>query len=242
LVGPPGYSLTDLKTLQDWVLERKFRTIPGVIDVIGWGGLTKEYHVDVDLNKLIAYHLSLPQVIAAISNSNVNVGARTLDIGAQAANVRGIGLIGSLDDINNIVLTQQGGTPVLLKEVAQAQVDHTQRLGIAGRDGDPDVVEGIVLMRRGEKRLNNISRDEGEVDKMNRTGVLPPGVQITPYYDRRDLVGVTTRTVLHNVVFGIILIFFIQLIFLGDLRSAIVVCTTIPVALFFSVIMMVIRG
>jgi cobalt-zinc-cadmium resistance protein CzcA len=242
LAGPPGYSLTELKTLQDWVLERKFRTIPGVIDVVGWGGLTKEYHVDVDLNKLIAYHLSLPQVITSISNSNVNVGARTLDIGQQSANVRGIGLIGSLDDINNIVLTQQAGTPVLLKDVAQAQVDHTQRLGIAGRDSDPDVVEGIVLMRRGEKTLNVIRRIEAEVDKMNRTGVLPAGVQITPYYDRRDLIGVTTGTVLHNVIFGIVLLFFIQLIFLGDLRSAIVVCATIPVALFFSVIMMVIRG
>jgi cobalt-zinc-cadmium resistance protein CzcA len=242
LAGPPGYSLTDLKTLQDWVLERKFRTIPGVIDVVGWGGLTKEYHVDVDLNKLVAYHLSLPQVITSISNSNVNVGARTLDIGQQSANVRGIGLIGSLDDINNIVLTQQAGTPVLLKDVAQAQVDHTQRLGIAGRDSDPDVVEGIVLMRRGEKTLDVIKRIEAEVDKMNRTRVLPDGVQITPYYDRRDLIGVTTGTVLHNVIFGIVLLFFIQLIFLGDLRSAIVVCATIPVALFFSVIMMVIRG
>src|SRR5215471_3083015 len=242
LVGPPGYSLTDLKTLQDWVLERKFRTIPGVIDVIGWGGLTKEYHVDVDLNKLIAYHLSLPQVITAISNSNVNVGARTLDIGAQAANVRGIGLIGSLDDINNIVLTQQGGTPVLLKEVAQAQVDHTQRLGIAGRDGDPDVVEGIVLMRRGEKTLNIIRRIEAEVDKMNRTGVLPSGVQIKPYYDRRELINVTTRTVLHNLMFGVVLLFFIQYIFLGSLRSAIIVSASIPFALFFAVIIMYLRG
>src|SRR5262244_2401732 len=115
LTGPSGYSLTDLKTQQDWVLERRFRTIPGVIDVVGWGGLTKEYHVDVDLNRLQAYHLGLPQILSSISNSNVNVGARTLDIGQQSANVRGIGLIRSLDDINNIVLTQSGGTPVLLK-------------------------------------------------------------------------------------------------------------------------------
>src|SRR4029077_13309924 len=117
LMGPPGYSLMDLKTVQDWVLERRFRTVPGVIDVVGWGGLTKEYHVDVDLNKLIAYHLTLPHVLNVLPNSILNVGARTLDIGAQAANVRGIGLIRSLDDINNIVLLQSGGTPVLLKDV-----------------------------------------------------------------------------------------------------------------------------
>jgi cobalt-zinc-cadmium resistance protein CzcA len=242
LAGPPGYSLTDLKTLQDWVLERRFRTIPGVIDVVGWGGLTKEYHVDVDLNKLQAYHLTLPQVLSSISSSNVNVGARTLDIGQQSANVRGIGLIKSLDDINNIVLTQSNGTPVLLKDLAHSEIGGQQRLGIVGRDEDSDIVEGIVLMRRGEKTMEVIQRIEAEVDKMNRTGVLPAGVQIRPYYNRRDLIGITTHTVLHNVIFGIILLFFIQYVFLGDLRSAIIVSVTIPVALFFSAIIIVLRG
>src|SRR5262245_2363582 len=242
LVGPAGYSLTDLKTLQDWVLERRFRTIPGVIDVVGWGGLTKEYHVDVDLNKLQAYHLALPQILSSLSSSNVNVGARTLDIGQQSANVRGIGLIRSLDDINNIVLTQTGGAPVLLQDVAHNEVGHTQRLGIVGRDADNDVVEGIVLMRRGEKTMEVIKRIEAEVEKMNRSGVLPPGVQIQPYYNRRDLISLTTHTVLHNVIFGIVLLFIIQYVFLGDLRSAIIVSATIPVALFFSAIIMVLRG
>jgi cobalt-zinc-cadmium resistance protein CzcA len=242
LVGPEGYSLTDLKTLQDWVLERRFRTIPGVIDVVGWGGLTKEYHVDVDLNKLQAYHLTLPQVLSSISASNVNVGARTLDIGQQSANVRGIGLIRSLDDIDNIVLAQSNGTPVVLRDVARTEVGHTQRLGTVGRDGDGDVVEGIVLMRRGEKTMEVIKRIEAEVGKMNKAGALPPGVQIQPYYNRRELIGVTTHTVLHNVIFGIILLFCIQYLFLGDLRSAIIVSATIPVALFFSAIIMVLRG
>src|SRR5215813_2077142 len=118
LVGPPGYSLTALKTLQDWVLQRRFKTIPGVIDVVGWGGLSKEYHVEVDLHKLTAYNVTLPQVLTAITNSNLNVGARTLDIGQQAVNVRGIGLIDSLEDISHIVLTQAKGTPVLLQDVA----------------------------------------------------------------------------------------------------------------------------
>src|SRR5215471_4120959 len=176
LTGPPGYSLTDLKTLQDWLLERRFRTIPGVIDVVGWGGLTKEYHVDVDLNRLIAYHISLPQVLTAISNGNINVGGRTLDIGEQSANVRGIGLIRSLDDIKNIVLAQSGGSPVFIRDVAAAEVGHTQRLGIAGRDGDADVVEGIVLMRRGEKTLEVIQRIAAEVRRLNASSDLPAGV------------------------------------------------------------------
>jgi cobalt-zinc-cadmium resistance protein CzcA len=242
LVGPPGYSLTDLKTLQTWVLQRRFKTIAGVNDVVGWGGLSKEYHVEVDLNKLAAYHVTLPQVIAAIGNSNLNVGARTLDIGQQAANVRGIGLITSVDDIANVVLTQVGGVPILLRDVAKAEVGHTPRLGIAGRDHDPDIVEGIVLMRRGGKTLDVLGRIEAEVQRINRGGVLPAGVQIVPYYDRRELINVTTHTVLHNLIFGVLLVFAIQWMFLGDLRSALVVSATIPFALFFSVMILVLRG
>lgn len=242
LVGPPGFSLMELKTLQDWVLERRFRTIPGVIDVVGWGGLTKEYHVDVDLHKLLAYHVTLPQVLTALNNSNLNVGARTLNIGEQAANVRGLGLIHSVDDINNIVLLQSGGTPVLLRDVAQAEVGSAPRLGIAGRDHEDDIVEGIILMRRGEKTSEVLTRIEAEVDKINTSQVLPAGVTLQPFYNRRDLIQVTTHTVLHNVIFGILLVFSIQYLFLGDLRSAIIVSVTIPVALFFSVIIMVLRG
>src|SRR5215813_2577365 len=242
LVGPPGYSLMELKTVQDWILERRFRTIPGVIDVVGWGGLTKEYHVDIDLKKLSAYRLTLPQVLGVLANNNLNVGARTLDIGVQAASVRGIGLIHSLDDLNNIVLFQSGGVPVLLKDVAQVELGYAQRLGIAGRDKEDDIVEGIVLMRRGEKTTEVLQRIEAEVETMNTTQVLPAGVQIRPFYNRHDLIAVTTHTVLHNVFFGMLLIFVIQYVFLGDLRSAIIVSSTIPVALFFSVIIMVARG
>lgn len=242
LVGPAGYSLIDLKTLNDWVLRRRFKTVPGVIDIVAWGGLTKEYHVEVDLNKLPAYNVTLPQVIAAISNSNINVGARTLDIGQQAVNVRGIGLIDSVDDIYNIVLTQSGGTPVLLRDVAKAEVGFTPRLGITGRDRDPDIVEGIVLMRRGEKTLDVIKRIKAEVARINQGGVLPPGVRVEPIYDRGALIDVTTRTVLHNLIFGVVLVFLIQWTFLGDLRSAIIVAATIPFALFFSTIILVLRG
>ncbi len=242
LVGPSGVSLTELKTLQDWVLERRFKTIPGVADVVGWGGLSKEYHVEVDLPRLTAYQLTLPQVLTAITNSNINVGARTLDLGQQAATVRGLGLIRSLEDLNNIVLTQSGGVPVLLKDVAQVDVGPAQRLGVAGRDGESEVVEGIVLMRRGEKTSEVLRRIEAEVEAINHANVLPAGVQIHPFYDRRDLIQVTTHTVLHNLVFGVVLVFCIQYLFLGDLRSALIVSATIPVALFFSILIMVLRG
>ncbi len=242
VAGPPGFNLLDRKTLQDWVLERRFRTIPGVVDVIGWGGLTREYHVEVDLKKLIAFKIPLPQVIQAISQSNLNVGARTIDVGQQAVNVRGIGLINSTQDIDNIVLSQSGGTPVLLKDVARSSIGYAQRLGIIGKDEAPDIVQGIVLMRRGEKTREVVDRVEAEVQKLNTSGELPPGVKVAPYYDRKDLVHVTTETVVENLVIGILLVFLIQYLFLGDFRCAIVVAATIPFALFFSVMLMVLRG
>ncbi len=240
--APKGYSLLELKTLEDWVIERRLRTIPGVIDVVGWGGLTKEYHIDIDLKKLIAVNIPIQQVMQQISSANLNVGARTINVSEQSVNVRGIGLLQTLSDMENIVLSQSGGTPVLLKDVAIATVGSAQRLGIIGRDKDPDIVEGIVLMRRGDRTLDVVNRIEAEVKRLNSSGELPPGVSIDPYYDRKDLVNQTTHTVLESLVFGVCLIFVIQYLFLGDLRTAIIVCATIPAALFFSVVLMVIRG
>src|SRR6195256_603445 len=140
LKGPPNMSLTELKTLQDWVVERKLRTVPGVADVSVLGGKTKEFQAEVDLNKMMAYGLTLPQIIAAISAGNSNVGGRTIAMGEQSVNVRGLGVIGSLDDIGNIVLTQQGGIPVLLSDVAKVQIGFMPRLGIAGRDEKTDII------------------------------------------------------------------------------------------------------
>src|ERR1700741_5378351 len=134
LVGPPGYSVLDLKTLQDWVLQRRFRAVPGVIDVIGWGGKTKTYELQIDFNKLIAYGLTLPQMLTALNNSNINVGGNTVNIGPQVAVVRGGGLIRSMDDLNNTMLTQTNGNPVLVKDVANVTVGYRPRLGIAGKD------------------------------------------------------------------------------------------------------------
>jgi len=242
LVGPPGYSVLDLKTLQDWVLQRRFRAVPGVIDVTGWGGKTKTYELQVDFNKLIAYGITLPQLLQTLGNSNINVGGNTVNIGSQAAVVRGVGLIRSIDDLRNTMLTQSGGNPVLVKDVASVMVGNQPRLGIAGQDDNDDIVQGIVLMRRGEQSMPTIERVHQEVQRINSAGILPPGVQIERIYDRKELIDITTRTVLHNMVFGIALIFLLQWVFIGNLRSAIIVGATIPFALAFAVGILVIRG
>jgi heavy metal efflux system protein len=242
LVGPPGTSVMELRTLQDWVVERRLRLVPGVSDVLVLGGQTKEFHAEINLDRLRAYGLTLPQVIQAMSAGNSNVGGRTVSIGEQSVNVRGIGVIGNLDDIRNIVLTQQGGLPVILSDVATIKIGHRPRLGISGRDDVTDVVNGMVLMQKFERTMEVVTRVRGAVEKLNTDGSLPPGVKIVPFYDRGDLVAVTVRTVLHNMLFGIVLIFAIQWLFLGNLRSAVIVSATIPVALLLAVIITVLRG
>ncbi|MBR1274635.1 efflux RND transporter permease subunit [Bradyrhizobium sp. AUGA SZCCT0283] len=242
LKGPPNYSVLDLKTLQDWILQRRFRAVPGVVDVTGWGGKTKTYELQVDFNRLVANGLTLPQVLQAVSNANINVGGNTVNIGAQSAVVRGVGLIRSIDDLNNTMVSQSGGNPVLVRDIAHVTIGEKPRLGIAGLDQDDDIVQGIVLMRRGEQSSPTIARVEKLVQDINHSSILPPGVKIERIYDRKDLIDITTHTVLHNMVVGIILIVLLQWVFLGDLRSALIVGATIPFALFFAVIILVLRG
>ncbi|HET9391125.1 MAG TPA: efflux RND transporter permease subunit, partial [Steroidobacteraceae bacterium] len=242
LVGPHGYSVTDLKTLEDWVLERRFKAVPGVIDVTGWGGKTKTYEITVDQRRLVQYGLSLSQVLQALNNSNVNVGGQTVDIGPQSAVVRGVGLIHSMDDIRKTMVASSRGAPVLIGDIASVQVEHAPRLGIAGYDNEDDVVEGIVLMRRGERSMPTIERVKAEVDRINSAGILPPGVRIERIYDRSDLIRLTTHTVLRNVLAGVLLIFLLQWAFLGNLRTALIVACTIPFALAFAVALMLLRG
>lgn len=240
--GPPGYSVQDLKTIEDWMLERRFKAVPGVIDVNGWGGKSKDYEISINLAKLIRYGLTVPQVLQALNNSNVNVGGQTVNFGQQAAVVRGVGLIHSMDDIRNTMLTVSNGTPVLIGDVATVSISNLPRLGIAGNDKDDDIVQGIVLMRRGEQSTPTIQRVEAELEKINKSGILPPGVHIERIYDRSELISITTHTVIENLLFGIVLIFFVQWVFLGNLRSAIIVIATIPFAMFFAIIIMTLRG
>ena len=253
LVAPPHFGLTNLRTVQDWIVQRRLLTVEGVVQINTWGGTTKEFEVEVDLNKLDAYNVTLPQVISALGNANVNVGGRTINFGQQSVNIRGVGLIDDggntnlLDgckviDIENIVLNQTNGVPVLIKDVANVHVGYVPRLGQAGRDNQNDVVEGIVVMNRTLHTNDVVPRIEAAVDRLNTDGSLPVGVKLVPFYDRTSLVAVTTHTVIHNLVFGCLLVFFIQWMFLGDLRSAIIVGVNIPFALFFSVIILVLLG
>jgi heavy metal efflux system protein len=253
LVGPPHFGLTNLRTIQDWILQRRLLTVPGVVQVNTWGGRTKEYDVEVDLHKLDAYSVTLPQVINALGNANVNVGGRTINVGQQSVNIRGVGLMDSggttdltqgykVEDIENVVLGQFNGVPVQIKDVANVSVGYVPRLGKAGRDHEEDVVAAIVIMNRTLHTNDVVARVRAEIEKINGDGSLPPGVKLVPFYDRTTLVNVTTHTVLHNLVFGCVLIFLIQWIFLGDLRSAIIVGVNIPFALFFSIIILVLRG
>ena len=240
--APAGYSVMDLKTLQDWVLQRRFKTIPGVIDVTGWGGKIRTYEVVVDNDRLIAHGATVGQVIAAIGKSDANVGGQTINFGPQAAIVRGVGLIQSANQVENVLITSNNGNPVLLKDVATLKIGNEPRLGIAGHDWDDDIVEGIVLMQRGARSLPTIEAVKKEVATINADGVLPPGVSLERVYDRSDLIGVTTHTVMHNLVAGIVLIFLLQWIFLGNLRSAIIVAATIPFALAFAVLILTMQG
>src|SRR5246127_1801442 len=191
--------------------------------------------------------------ISAIGNGNINVGGREISVGQQSVNIRGVGLIDSggaddvtngyhVHDIENIVLTQSGGLPIQVKNVAKVTVGYVPRLGIAGRDTEDDVATAIVVMGRTQHTNDIIPRVQAEVQRLNSDGSLPPGVKIVPYYDRSSLVGITTHTVLHNLIFGCLLVFIIQWVFLGDLRSAIIVSANIPFALFFAIIILVLQG
>ncbi len=253
VIGPPHFGLANLRTVEDWIAARRLLTIPGIVAVNSWGGPTKEFEVRLDPRKLEAYRITVPQVLTALSNSNVNVGGREIRLGQQSVNIRGIGLIDDggaddltkgtrVDDIQNVVLAQQRGVPVLIRDVGNVVVSNRPRLGILGRDHDDDIVGSIVVMRRAEKTADMIPKVTAAIDKMNTDGSLPPGVKLVPYYDRSSLIAVTTHTVLHNLLFGCLLVFLIQWIFLGDLRSAILVGVNIPFALLFAIILLVLRG
>jgi cobalt-zinc-cadmium resistance protein CzcA len=253
VVGPRGFGLTNLRTVQDWVVLRRLSTIPGVVQVNSWGGTTKEFDIQADPGKLQAYGVTIPQMLTALGNANINVGGREIALGQQSINIRGVGLIDDggnddltkgyhVDDIENVVLTQSNGVPVTVRDVAKVIVGNVPRLGIAGRDHQDDIVAAIVVMGRTQHTNEMIPRIQHEIERMNTDGTLPPGVKIVPYYDRSTLVGVTTHTVLHNLIFGCVLVFLIQWIFLGDLRSAIIVGVNIPFALLFSIILLVLQG
>lgn len=253
LKGPTEFSLTNLRTVQDWIVQRRLLNVPGVVQVNTWGGTTKEFHIEANPNKMAHYGITVPQLLAAVGNANINVGGRTIHLGQQSVNIRGIGLLDSggdkdltqgkrVADIENIVLAAPNNQSIRIKDIAHVEIGYAPRLGKAGRDQEDDVVAAIVVMNRTMQTNQVVDRIKAEVERMNHDGSLPHGVTLEPFYDRTSLVEVTTHTVLHNLIFGCVLVFLIQWIFLGDLRSAIIVSTNIPFALFFSIILLVLRG
>jgi len=253
VVGPKHFGITNLRTVQDWIVLRRLLTIPGIAAVNSWGGPTKEFQVEVDPHKLEAYSVTMPQVLTALGNANINVGGREIRIGQQSINIRGVGLMDDggnddlaqgykVGDIENVVLNQVNGVPVLVKDVGKISVGYRPRLGILGRDQQDDVVGAIVVMRRTEKTADMIPKVEAAIENLNHDGSLAPGVKVVPFYDRSSLIAITTHTVLHNLIFGCLLVFLIQWIFLGNLRSAVIVGLNIPFALFFATILLVIMG
>lgn len=240
LVGD-GYSLMDLRVTQDWTLERQFKQVPGVVDVVSFGGPTKEFHVELDPNKLIAFNVTVPEVMTALANSNSNAGANYLELGVQSYNVRGIGLFKELDDIRNVSVATRNGTPIYIKQLGEVSIGNKVMMGRVGRDDQPDIVQGVVLMRRGEKSLPTLESVRRKVEQLNN-GILPKGMRILPYYDRTELINVTTQTVTHTLIGGMVLVTFIILAFLGELRASFVVALSIPLSLLFTFILMVLHG
>jgi cobalt-zinc-cadmium resistance protein CzcA len=233
-----GYTLKDLKTAEDWLLERQFKQVPGVIDVTSYGGETKQYHVEIDPYRLRGHGVALPAVMSAVQNANQNVGGQRLFMGEQSYDVRGIGLLGARAptvsperDIEDIVVQEQKGVPVRIKDIADVDVGHAPRLGIVGYDDDPDVVQGIVLMRYGGETQPTLEGIHAKVDYIRKNHILPPGMDIQPYYDRGALVKVTTHTVMENLIVGMALVTAILLVFLGHGRSALITAVNIPLAL-----------
>jgi len=238
----PNHDLMAEKEIEDWVVEKQLKTVPGVLDVAGFGGLAKEYHVDVDPDRLVHYGVSLPQLTQAIANANINVGGSYLPVGNQAFDVRGIGFIRSLDDIRNITLATVKGTPVRVSDVAAVKIGHAPRLGIVGFNDLDDMVEGIVLMRKYGNTLKTLKGVEEKVARLNSSGIMPPGFKIVPYYDRTQLVDVTLRTVFENLAVGMVLVFAVLVVFLGDLRTACIVALNVPLAMCGAFILLYLTG
>jgi cobalt-zinc-cadmium resistance protein CzcA len=240
VTGP--YSLLEKKTAQDWILERQFKQVPGVLDVVGFGGLVKQYHVDVDPYRLRGHGLSLSPLLASIPAANQNVGANVLNVGEQSFNVRGIGLVQGTDDIMNIEIATKNGVAVKIGDVADVSIGNAPRLGMVGHDAEDDIVQGIVLMRPKGNTLETLKSIQAKVAEIRRNHLLPPGMDLRPYYDRTDLIQVTTGTVLHNLFLGMSLVILVLLVLLGNWRAAMIAAVNIPLALCVALLGMVVSG
>ncbi|MGA3205288.1 MAG: efflux RND transporter permease subunit, partial [Bryobacteraceae bacterium] len=251
----PQFDIMDLKSIEDWFVEKQFKSVPNVVDVSSLGGMTKEYQIRLDPNKLIAYGLSIAQVEQQLTNNNVNAGGSFIETGLQQVNVRAVGLVKTVKDIEGTVIATKNGTAIKVKDIAVVAQGPKIRLGRNGKaihklngeilDND-DVIEGIVLLRKGAEGDATLEAIHEKVKELNGTpghpGLLPPGVTIVPFLDRSDLVHYTTTTVLHNLREGIILVAIILFAFLGNIRGALIVSMTIPFALLFASTCLKLKG
>ena len=236
-----GLSSRDLRTIQDWTVVRYLKMTPGVADIVSFGGLVKQYEVNPDLAKLRYYGISLQQLFTALGRGNANAGGSYVEQGPQQYLVRGIGLLRSPDDIGNIVVASRGASPILVRDVATMAVSAIPRQGIVGQDKDDDVTTGIVLMRKGENPSDVLQALKERVAQLNAT-MLPPGVKVVPFYDRTWLIETTLRTVFENLGEGALLVSVILLVFLGNLRAALIVAVMIPLSLLATFIGLTWRG
>jgi len=240
VIESPDRSPQDLKTLEDWVIERAYKSVPGVADDSGFGGTVMQYQVLLDPARLYGYHLTVPGVIQSLSVNNSNTGGGFYEQGGQFYYVRGLGLLRDRQDIENVVLASQSGAPVRVKDVGEVVIGHAPRLGEFGfqdrNKNNDDAVEGVILMRRGEQTQNVLKGVEEKTEELNRE--LPPDVKIRPYYDRSGLVELTTDTVEHNLLWGMVLVLIVLMFFLGSVRAAVITAATIPLALLFSFILL----
>jgi cobalt-zinc-cadmium resistance protein CzcA len=246
----PNYDVMELKSIEDWVIEKNFKSVPNVVDVASFGGPTREYQVRIDPNKLIAHGLSLAQVEQQLTNNNANAGGSFIEAGLQQINVREVGLVKNVKDIEDTVIMTKSGTPLRIKDIAVVAQGPKIRLGQFARsihreDGkiidNDDVVSGIVLLRKGANADEVLAEIHAKVRELNDR-ILPPGVRVVPFIDRSDLVHFTTQTVLHNLTEGILLVVIILFLFLGNVRGALIVALTIPFALLFAATCLKLKG
>ena len=231
----PDRSPQELKTIEDWVIERAYKSVNGVADDSGFGGTVMQYQVLLDPARLYGYHLTVPQVIQALTNNNANAGGGFYSQGGQFYYVRGIGLVRDTKDIENVVVGANKGTPIRIRDIGQVEIGHAPRLGQFGFQKNDDAVEGVILMRRGEQTQTVLRGVEKKTDQLNRQ-ILPKDVKIRPFYDRSDLVRLTTHTVGDNLLRGMILVFIVLIFFLVSFRAAVIVSLTIPLSLLFAFI------
>ena len=246
----PNYDVMELKSIEDWVIEKNFKAVPDVVDVSSFGGPTREYQVRVDPSKLISYGLSLAQIEQQLTNNNANAGGSFIESGLQQINIREVGLVRNVSDIENTVILTKTGTPLRVKDIAVVAQGPKIRLGQTARaihreDGvivdNDDVVSGILLLRKGANADEALAGIHAKVKELNER-ILPPGVKVVPFLDRSDLVHYTTHTVLHNLTEGIILVVVILFLFLGNIRGAIIVALTIPFSLLFAANCLKLKG